>query len=86
MDLATSPAPEEEFAVHDFAVLLLHAVGYTEGRGLITKKDIPFVICGENTLATTDVCIISETGIMSRSAGLFRFRYAAHRRSHHSLR
>jgi len=60
MDLATSPAPNEESAVDDFAVLLLRALGYNTPRGRVlrTRKDIPLVICGENRNAITDVCVI----------------------------
>ena len=42
MDLAMSPAPAEESAVDDFAVLLLLALCYnTRGRVSRTRKDIP---------------------------------------------
>jgi hypothetical protein len=65
MDLAMSPAPAEESAVDDFAVLLLRALGYnTRGRSLRTRKDIPLVICGENRLAKTDVCIVDQNKIL----------------------
>ncbi|KAN0080323.1 hypothetical protein V8E55_009889 [Tylopilus felleus] len=64
MDLAMSPAPVEESAVDDFAVLLLRALGYnTRGRVLRTRKDIPLVICGENSHAKVDVCIIDQNEI-----------------------
>ena len=59
-----SPAPVEESAVDDFAVLLLRALGYnTRGRVLRTRKDIPLVICGENSHAKVDVCIIDQNEI-----------------------
>jgi len=65
MDFAMSPAPAEESAVDDFAVLLLQALGYTRrGRHYRTRKDIPFVICGEQKHAKTDVCIIEDHGIL----------------------
>lgn len=65
MDLAMSPATAEESAVDDFAVLLLRALRYnTWGRVLRTRKDIPFVICGENRHAKTDVCIIDQNEIL----------------------
>ncbi|KAF8343594.1 hypothetical protein F5887DRAFT_1283444 [Amanita rubescens] len=65
MDLAMSPAPEEESAVDDFAVLLLRALGYTtRGRVLRTRKDIPLIICGEARHAKTDVCIIDQNEIL----------------------
>jgi hypothetical protein len=65
MDLAMSPAPAEESAVDDFAVLLLRALGYTRrGRVFRTRKDIPLVICGENRHAKTDVCIVDDNEIL----------------------
>jgi len=65
MDLAMSPAPAEESAVDDFAVLLLCALGYTtRGRVLRSRKDIPLIICGENRHAKTDVCIINQNEIL----------------------
>ena len=65
MDLAMSPAPAEESAVDDFAVLLLRALGYsTRGRVSRTRKDIPLVICGENRYTKTDVCIIDQNQIL----------------------
>ena len=65
MDLAMSPAPAEESAVDDFAILLLRALGYT-GRGRVfrSRKDIPLVICGENSHAKTDVCIVDDNEIL----------------------
>lgn len=65
MDLAMSPAPAEESAVDDFAVLLLRALGYTpRGRVVRTRKDIPLIICGEARHAKTDVCIIDQNVIL----------------------
>ncbi|KAG1724297.1 uncharacterized protein EDB91DRAFT_143068 [Suillus paluster] len=65
MDLAMSPAPAEESAVDDYAVLLLRALGYTKrGRVLRTRKDIPLVICAENRHVKTDVCIIDDNQIL----------------------
>ncbi|KAI6139803.1 hypothetical protein BKA82DRAFT_15700 [Pisolithus tinctorius] len=55
MDLAMSPAPAEESAVDDFAVLLLRALGYTpRGRVVRTRKVIPLIICGEARHVKTD--------------------------------
>ena len=65
MDLAMTPAPAEESAVDDFAVLLLRALGYTgRGRVLRTRKDLPLVICGETRHAKTDVCLIDDNEIL----------------------
>lgn len=92
MNLAMSPAPDEESAVVDFSVLLLRAMGYnTRGRALRTRKDIHLVICGENRLARTDVCIIDENDILllmhedKQHLGILE-EPAAHRRSRRSLR
>ena len=61
MDLAMSPAPAEESAVTDFALLLLRALGYTRrGRVFRTRKDIPLVICGEMSHAKRDVVYDNE--------------------------
>ncbi|KAI0293287.1 hypothetical protein B0F90DRAFT_1643190, partial [Multifurca ochricompacta] len=63
-DLAMSPAPAEESAVDDFAVLLLRALGYTpRGRVVRTRKEIPLIICGEARHAKMDVCIIDQNEI-----------------------
>jgi hypothetical protein len=65
MDLAMCPAPAEESAVDDFAVMLLRALGYNgRGRVLRTRKDLPLIICGENRHAKTDVCIIDQNEIL----------------------
>ena len=65
MDLAMSPAPAEESAVDDFAVLLLRALGYTpRGRVVRTRKEIPLIICGEARHMKTDVCIIDQNEIV----------------------
>ena len=65
MDLAMSPAPAEESSVTDFTLLLLRALGYTgRGRVLMTRKDIPLVICGEMSHAKTDVCIVDDNEIL----------------------
>ncbi|KAJ6576507.1 hypothetical protein DFH09DRAFT_362087 [Mycena vulgaris] len=65
MDLAMLPVDAGESAVDDFAVLLLQELGYVPvGRVLRTRKDIPFVICGEHRHAKMDVCIIDDVGIL----------------------
>lgn len=59
MDLASVISGHS--AVKDFAVLLLRALGYTpRGRVLMTRKDIPLVICGEIMDAQVDVCVMDE--------------------------
>jgi hypothetical protein len=53
-----SIAPGEESAVDDFAVLLFRALG-RRSRVFRARKDIPFVVCGENK-HETDVCILFD--------------------------
>ncbi|TEB23377.1 hypothetical protein FA13DRAFT_1420359 [Coprinellus micaceus] len=65
LDLAMVPATSEESAVGDFAVVLLRALGYEpRGRTLRTRKDLPFIICGESRHAKADVCLIDEQDIV----------------------
>jgi hypothetical protein len=62
MDLAASPAPEEESesAVADFVPELLRDLGYTSRDILLrTRRNIPIIICGENREAHTDVSVLS---------------------------
>jgi len=67
MDLAMDPIPGEESAVDDFAMHLLRTMGYAGraiGRDLRSRKDIPFLICGEWKHAKTDVCVIDRREIL----------------------
>jgi len=65
LDIAMSPPPNEESAVDDFAVALLRACGYIRrGRVVRTRKDINFLVCGENRHAKTDVCILDDNEIL----------------------
>ncbi|KAF9448588.1 hypothetical protein P691DRAFT_35701 [Macrolepiota fuliginosa MF-IS2] len=65
LGLAMAPVTAEESAVDDFAVVLLRALGYEpRGKTLRTRKNLPFVICGENRRAQTDVCLIDEQEIV----------------------
>ena len=61
LDLAMVPGSEES-AVDDFAVVLFRTLGYL-GRHRVarTRKDIPFLICGEWRHAKTDVCIVDRS-------------------------
>lgn len=61
LDLAMKPAPAEESAVDDFAVELFKALGYVKRHRIArTRKDIPFLICGEWRHAKTDVCLVDR--------------------------
>ncbi|KAI0364257.1 hypothetical protein BV20DRAFT_1039488 [Pilatotrama ljubarskyi] len=51
LDLAMKPASAEDSAIDDFAYVKRHRVART-------RKDIPFLICGEWRNALTDVCLI----------------------------
>jgi len=65
MDLSMALVPVEESAVDDFAMVLLHALGYKpRGRSLRTRKDLLLVICRENRHTKTDVCLIDNDNIM----------------------
>lgn len=61
LDLAMKPAPAEESAVVDFAVDLFKYLGYVKRHRVArTRKDIPFLVCGEWRHAKTDVCLIDR--------------------------
>lgn len=61
LDLAMRIKESEESAVDDFAVFLLNMLGYKgDGRIIRTRKNIPLLMCGENTCAKTDVCVMSR--------------------------
>jgi hypothetical protein len=67
MDLAMDPIPGEESAVDDFAMQLLRTMGYAGraiGRDLRSRKNIPFLICGEWKHAKTDVCVMDRSEIL----------------------
>ena len=54
-------APAEEFAVDDFAVLLLRTLRHIRrGRVFRTKNVTPLVISSKNRYAKTDVCIVDN--------------------------
>ncbi|KAJ6465488.1 hypothetical protein C8R47DRAFT_1235714, partial [Mycena vitilis] len=52
----------KESSVIDFAVVLLHAVGYVHRPRTITRTrlDLRLVVCGENKVARSDVCIFDR--------------------------
>ncbi|KIJ42713.1 hypothetical protein M422DRAFT_254159 [Sphaerobolus stellatus SS14] len=67
INLAIDPIPGEESAVNDSAMQLLRTMGYAGravGRDLRSRKDIPFLICGEWRLAKTDVCVMDRNEIL----------------------
>jgi len=61
LDLAMVPGSQES-QVDDFAVELFKTLGYVKRhRVACTRKDIPFLICGEWRHAKTDVCIVDRS-------------------------
>jgi hypothetical protein len=62
LDLATTE--NEEGAVDDFVSRLLEILKFKKiGQLIRARKGIEMVMCGKNTHAKTDVCIIDEEGI-----------------------
>ncbi|KAF8901339.1 hypothetical protein CPB84DRAFT_1777593 [Gymnopilus junonius] len=65
MELAMAPVPEEESAVVDYIMQVLHAMGYAEKslkRDLRSREKIPLLICGEWKRADADVCLMDRNG------------------------
>src|ERR1700679_3194416 len=63
LDLATIES--EECTVDDFAHELLRVLNFKRVGQLIRNgKDIKMTMCGKNTHAKTDVCIVDEKGIL----------------------
>ncbi|KAJ3536956.1 hypothetical protein NM688_g6765 [Phlebia brevispora] len=61
LDLAMKPRPAGESTVDDFAVELLKRLGYVKRQRVArTRKDIPFLVCGETRHVKTDVCLIER--------------------------
>ncbi|KAJ6465496.1 hypothetical protein C8R47DRAFT_1154835 [Mycena vitilis] len=51
----------KESSVIDFAVVLLHAVGYVHRPRITrTRLDLRLLVCGENKVARSDVCIFDR--------------------------
>ena len=66
LDRAMVPAPDgEESTVRDFAVQLFDILGYKGGDIIArTRKSIPYLICGEWKVTTTDVCLLQDDDII----------------------
>jgi len=61
LDLAQNPKVGQEAAVDNFAARLLETLGYALGRRVIvTRQALPFVICGTQCSAQTDVCVCDD--------------------------
>ncbi|KAI9431212.1 hypothetical protein BJY52DRAFT_1101129, partial [Lactarius psammicola] len=60
LDLAMLPVDAGESVVIDFTVELLRQLGYMKrSRIAHTRKDIPFLICGEYMHAKTGICLLN---------------------------
>jgi len=65
LDLAMDPKIGHEAAVDNFAAELLRGLGYDIPNKIVfIRHAIPFLICGENSLAQTDVCIMDDDEIL----------------------
>jgi len=65
LDLAMDPKVGLESAVDNFAAELLRGLDYdNEDRIIFIRHAIPFLICGENSNAQTDVCVMDDNEIL----------------------
>jgi hypothetical protein len=65
LDLAMDPKIGQEAAVVNFAAELLRGLDYDdEYRIVFIRHAIPFLICGGNSVAQTDVCIMDDNEIL----------------------
>jgi hypothetical protein len=65
LDLAMDPKIGQEAAVDNFAAELLRGLNYDdENRIVFIRHAIPFLICGGNSVAQTDVCIMDDNEIL----------------------
>jgi hypothetical protein len=61
LDLAMNPKIGQEAAVDNLVAELLRGLDYDdENRIVFIRHAIPFLICGENLVTQTDVCIIDD--------------------------
>ncbi|KAH9071197.1 hypothetical protein EDB83DRAFT_2541838 [Lactarius deliciosus] len=65
LDLAMEPKIGQEAAVVNFAAELLRGLGYDDDNRIVfIRHAIPFLICGENSVAQTDVCVMDDNEIL----------------------
>ncbi|KAF8885241.1 hypothetical protein CPB84DRAFT_1788510 [Gymnopilus junonius] len=65
LDLAMNPKVGQEAAVDNFAAELLKSLKYNRnGKIVFIRHTLPFVICGENSIAQTDVCVMNNNDIL----------------------
>ncbi|KAI0269476.1 hypothetical protein BGY98DRAFT_1014873 [Russula aff. rugulosa BPL654] len=64
LDLAINPKIGQEAAVDNFAAELLRALDYDDEKRIVfIRRAIPFLVCGVNSVAQTDVCIMDDNEI-----------------------
>jgi len=65
LDLPMDPKIGQEAAVDNFAAELLRGLNYDDNdRIVFIWHALPFLICGENSIAQTDVCIMDDDEIL----------------------
>lgn len=65
LDLAMNPKVGLETAVNNFAAELLRSIDHDdENRIAFIHHAIPFLICGQNLVAQTDLCIMDDNQIL----------------------
>jgi len=65
LDLAMDPKMGQEAAVDNFAAELLRGLNYDDNdRIVFIRHALPFLICGENSIAQTDVCLMDDDEIL----------------------
>ncbi|KAF8800118.1 hypothetical protein BYT27DRAFT_7149116 [Phlegmacium glaucopus] len=65
LDLAMNPGMGQESAVDNFAAELLRGLEYdNKDRIIFIQLALPFVICGENSIAQTNLCIMDNNEIL----------------------
>ena len=65
LDLAMNPKAGLESAVDNFAAQLLRGLEYDDNNRIVfIQHAIPFLICGETSVAQTDVCVMDKDEIL----------------------
>jgi hypothetical protein len=65
LDLAMRPDEGQESAVDDFAAEILRMMQYESiGHIICLRKDIKLLMCGQETHAKTDVCVLDTNDIL----------------------
>ena len=65
LDLAMAPKVGQEAAVDNFSTKLLRGLDYDNANRIVfIRHAIPFLICGENSVSQTDICILDDNEIL----------------------